>query len=162
MLNGAYAFLFALFIPGVALAHGTEDHSKQAMTVEHVHGAVLGHPGDPKAPARTINVTMTDQMRFNPAKIMVRPGETVRLVVRNAGTLKHELVLGTMEELREHAALMLKFPEMEHEDPNAVSLEPGKTGTLVWKFTAKPGEYDFGCLVPGHFEGGMVGKIVVR
>lgn len=75
--------------------------------------------------------------------------------------MKHEMVLGTLDELQKHAALMRKFPEMEHDDPNAVSIEPGQTGELVWRFT-KTGDFDFACLVPGHFEAGMRGKIVVR
>ena len=92
----------------------------------------------------------------------LRPGETVKLVAKSAGKLKHELVLGTAQELAEHAELMQKFPEMEHDDPNAVSVEPGETGSLLWEFTSKAGAYDFGCLVPGHYEAGMLGKILVR
>lgn len=124
------------------------------------HGAELGKPGDPKKVSRSIEVEMGDDMRFRPASIEVKRGETVRFVVKNTGVLKHEMVLGSMKELEEHAALMRKFPGMEHEDPNAVSVEPGKTGTLVWQFTAA-GRFDFACLVPGHFEAGMIGKIRV-
>jgi uncharacterized cupredoxin-like copper-binding protein len=65
-----------------------------------------------------------------------------------------------MAELKKHAALMQKFPSMEHEDPNAVTVEPGKTGTLIWQFT-RAGKFDFACLVPGHFEAGMIGRIEV-
>ena len=71
--------------------------------------------------------------------------------------MKHEMVLGTIKELKAHAEMMRKFPEMVHADPNQVSVEPGKTGELVWQFT-KAGTFDFACLVPGHFEAGMVGK----
>ena len=71
------------------------------------------------------------------------------------------MVLGTAKELREHAELMKRLPEMEHEDPNQVSLEPGRAGELVWQFT-RPGTVDFACLQPGHFEAGMRGKILVK
>jgi len=124
------------------------------------HAAALGKPGDPGKVTRTIEVGMGDDMRFQPANIKVKRGETIKFVVKNNGALKHEMVLDTMKELKEHAALMRKSPGMEHDDPNAVSVEPGKTGTLVWQFT-KAGTFDFACLEPGHFEAGMVGKIIV-
>ena len=81
--------------------------------------------------------------------------------MHNQGQVKHEFVLGTPAELKKHAALMAKFPQMEHDDPNAVSVEPGKTAEFAWTF-AKSGSFDFACLVPGHFEAGMKGKINVR
>ena len=124
------------------------------------HGAELGKPGDAKKVSRTIEVGMGDDMRFTPASINVKRGETIRFLVKNNGALTHEMVLGTMKELKEHAEMMRKNPEMEHADPNAVTVEPGNTGTLIWQFT-KAGKFDFACLVPGHFEAGMVGKVIV-
>ncbi len=124
------------------------------------HGAAIGKAGDPKNIGRTINITMNDSMRFSPSEIAVKRNETVRFVLNNDGQLKHEMVLGTIKELKAHAALMLKFPSMEHAEPNQVSVEPGKTGTLVWQFT-KGGTVDFACLQAGHYEAGMRGKIAV-
>ena len=124
------------------------------------HGSGLGKPGDAKKVSRTIEVGMGDEMRFKPASINVKRGETIRFLVKNNGALTHEMVLGTMKELKEHAEMMRKNPEMEHADPNAVTVEPGNTGTLIWQFT-KAGKFDFACLVPGHFEAGMVGKVIV-
>jgi uncharacterized cupredoxin-like copper-binding protein len=124
------------------------------------HGSGLGKPGDAKKVSRTIEVGMGDDMRFSPSNIKLKRGETIRFVVKNNGALKHEMVLGNMKELKEHAEMMRKNPEMEHADPNAVTVEPGKTGELIWQFT-KTGTFDFACLVPGHFEAGMVGKIIV-
>jgi len=37
---------------------------------------------------------------------------------------------------------------------------PGKTGEIVWTFN-RAGEFDFACLIPGHYDAGMVGKIKV-
>lgn len=145
----------ALAAPGHGGGHGGgHDHYDG-------HAAALGEPGDPKAKARTINVVMSDEMRFNPETVTVKRGETIRFVVKNAGELRHEMTLGTMEELVEHAAVMEKHPDMEHDDPNAVTVEPGQTKTILWKFT-KAGSFDFGCLVPGHMPAGMKGRIVVR
>lgn len=145
----------ALAAPGHGGGHGGgHDHYDG-------HAAALGEPGDPKAKARTINVVMSDEMRFSPETVTVKRGETIRFVVKNAGELRHEMTLGTMEELVEHAAVMEKHPDMEHDDPNAVTVEPGQTKTILWKFT-KAGSFDFGCLVPGHMPAGMKGRIVVR
>lgn len=143
--------------PGHSGGHG-HDNKKGAYDG---HAAALGEPGDPKANARVINVNMTDQMRFSPATVMASRGETVKFVIKNSGQLKHEMTLGTMDELVEHAKVMEKNPEMEHDDPNSVTVEPGKTKTILWKFT-KAGTFDYGCLVPGHMQGGMKGKIIVR
>jgi uncharacterized cupredoxin-like copper-binding protein len=149
-LGAAALFALASF---AAFAAGQHDHG---------HEAGIGQPGDPKKVSRTVQVTMNDQMRFQPSGITVRQGETIRFVVRNSGKIKHELVLGTQQELKEHAELMQKHPEMEHdEEPNAISVQPGKTGQLIWLFT-QAGAVDFACLEPGHFEAGMVGKVTVR
>jgi uncharacterized cupredoxin-like copper-binding protein len=73
----------------------------------------------------------------------------------------HELVIGTQKELAEHAALMKRFPNMEHEEPYMAHVAPGKTGEIIWTFN-QAGDFDFACLLPGHFEAGMVGKILVK
>jgi uncharacterized cupredoxin-like copper-binding protein len=103
---------------------------------------------------------MTDNMRFTPDRIDVKLGETVRFVVVNAGQVMHEFVLGTKKELDEHAAQMKKFPNMEHDEPYMTHVAPGKKGEIVWTFN-RAGEFDFACLLPGHYEAGMVGKIKV-
>jgi uncharacterized cupredoxin-like copper-binding protein len=110
---------------------------------------------------RALEIDMSDAMRFTPSTIAARQGETLRFVVKNSRKLKHEMVLGSTQELKEHAALMLKFPDMEHADPNRVSVDPGKTGEIVWQFS-KAGTVNFACLQPGHFEAGMRGKIAVK
>ncbi|MEY4266946.1 MAG: hypothetical protein RIS90_1481 [Pseudomonadota bacterium] len=130
-----------------------------AASTERVQTA-WGIAGNAKAVNRTITVTMTDQMRFTPAELQVRVGDTVRLVVRNAGKGLHELVIGTRAELDAHAALMLKFPGMEHNEPYMAHVDPGKTSQLIWTFN-RVGDFEFACLLPGHYQAGMVGKIKV-
>lgn len=156
----AYTLILSLVSVTGALAHGDEDHGKNEERHDDGHAAALGKPGDPGKVTRSIRVEMSDTMRFKPASIKVKRGETIRFIVRNTGKVKHEMVLGTIEELKEHAVSMRKFPEMEHADPNQVSVEPGMTGELIWQFT-RAGTFDFACLVPGHFEAGMVGKVRV-
>jgi uncharacterized cupredoxin-like copper-binding protein len=121
----------------------------------------FGREGDPKRATRTVRVDMSDKMRFSPASLTIKQGETVKFVVKNSGKVMHEMVLGTTKELKEHAEMMRKHPTMEHDEPYMAHVAPGKTETMVWQFT-KAGEFQFGCLVPGHFEAGMVGKIAVK
>jgi len=116
--------------------------------------------GERGAVKRTVTIDMTDNMRFTPERISVREGETVRFVVRNKGKMLHEMVIGTAEELREHAAMMAKFPDMQHDEPYMVHVDPGKSGEIVWNFN-RPGSFEFACLIPGHYEAGMRGTITV-
>ena len=145
-----------------AMAHGDEEHAgPRTFDASKVEATAFGQEGNPKKISRIINVGMSDNMRFSPASISVKKGETVRIVVHNDGQILHEMVLGTKAALKEHAELMKKFPEMEHADANIAHVKPGKTGEIVWQFT-KAGEFEFACLQPGHFEAGMVGKVVVQ
>lgn len=146
-----------------ALAHGDEDHAAKPRTFDpaKVEATAFGQEGDPKKVTRTIKLSMTDAMRFTPADVTVKRGETVRFRIHNDGQILHEMVLGTPQELKEHAELMKKFPEMEHSDPNMAHVKPSKDGEIVWRFT-KAGEFQFACLQPGHFEAGMVGKVTVK
>jgi uncharacterized cupredoxin-like copper-binding protein len=136
-----FAALVALLaLSGLAAAHGDENHNAAEGGAQHAghagaHAEALGRPGDVRKVDRTVEIGMSDRMRFSSASVAVKRGETVRFVVRNEGQLKHEMVLGSLAELRRHAALMRKFPEMEHADPNQVSVPPGQTGELVWQFT---------------------------
>ncbi len=155
------ALIAALAMPAVATASGAGNHSHAHSGKYAGHAAALGKPASVSEATKTLEIEMGDTMRFKPERLEIKQGETVRFVVRNLGQIKHEMVLGTMAELKAHAKLMAKFPEMEHDDPNAVSVEPGKTGEYAWTFS-KPGRFDFGCLVPGHFEAGMKGRIIVK
>lgn len=122
--------------------------------------APYGGPAKAAQANRTIRVDMSDRMRFEPSHITVKAGEAIRFVVRNRGKSMHELVLGTDEELRAHAELMRRYPHMQHEEDNMVHVRPGRAGQFTWRF-ARPGEYRYACLVPGHFEAGMVGRVTV-
>ena len=142
-----------------AMAHVDEAHANKAAPVVKEQKP-WGIAGDAKAATRTIEVRMSDQMRFSPEKIEVKQGETIRFVHKNDGQILHEFVLGTKKELDEHAALMAKFPGMEHDEPYMAHVAAGKTGEMVWTFN-RAGEFDFACLIPGHYEAGMIGKVKV-
>lgn len=161
-LSRAAALAFAgaaMLSTGAAQAHGPHDHARAAGPVAKEQKA-WGIAGDAAAATRTLHVDMDDRMRFTPERLRVREGETVRIAVRNRGQVMHEFVLGTEAELREHAEMMRRFPDMEHDEPWMAHVDPGKTGTLVWTFN-RAGTFDFGCLLPGHYEAGMVGRVEV-
>ncbi len=125
------------------------------------HGAsAIGKAGVVGKVTRTVTIDMSDAMRFTPSEVSVRRGETIRFVVTNSGKLKHEFNLGTEADLKAHYAQMLKFPGMEHDEPNLVSVEPGKSGEVIWQFTQN-GTVSFACLYPGHYEAGMKGNVTV-
>ena len=149
-----------LTAPGLAAAHGPAAHLKAKTEAVRKEQKDWGIAGDAQAVTRTIEIRMSDKMRFTPDLIEVREGETVRLVHRNGGKILHEFVLGTKEELEAHAALMLKFPNMEHDEPYMAHVGAGQKGEIVWTFN-RAGEFDFACLIPGHYQAGMIGKVRV-
>ena len=104
---------------------------------------------------------MSDNMRFSPTRITLKVGDVIRFEHSNNGQLIHEFVLGTDAILDQHAEMMKKFPNMEHDEPYMAHIPPGETGVMVWKFD-KPGNYSFGCLIPGHYDAGMKGEISVE
>ena len=147
-------------LPLAALAHGTDGHAKPANAAISTDEHDFGVEGNPKLANRTIPISMDDTMHYSRAEIRVRQGETVTFVISNKGKLQHELVIGTEDELQQHAELMRKNPDMEHDEPYMAHVKPGTTEKMTWRFT-KPGTFLFGCLVAGHFEAGMKGRIVV-
>jgi uncharacterized cupredoxin-like copper-binding protein len=156
--RGLLPVLLVMMFAVAAHAHAHE--RKEAFDPSKVEQKAFGKAGDPRKAVRTIKVAMDDNMRFTPDAISVAQGETVKFVASNRGGMLHEMVIGTMQELQEHAALMKKFPDMEHEEAHMLHVKPGSQGTIVWTFN-KPGEFHFACLIAGHFEAGMVGRIRV-
>lgn len=155
--------LAMLTAAAAAFAHG-DKHSTAArphFDATKVEDTAFGREGDPAKVSRVIRLRMTDALRYTPSQITVKRGETVKFIVKNEGKQLHEMILGTSLDLKAHAELMKTFPEMEHAEANMTHVLPGASGTVVWQFT-RAGEFQFGCLVPGHFEAGMVGKVTVK
>lgn len=156
----SFACSIAVIAPS-AQAHGNEQHEKASNAPISTDEHAFGREGDPKKVTRTITVDMNDNMRFSPSSITVKQGETVRFIVKNKGKAQHEMVLGTMDELKAHGELMKQNPGMEHDEPYMAHVAPGKQEQIVWQFN-KAGEFNYGCLAPGHFESGMIGKVKVK
>ena len=155
----AAALALALALSAGA-AHAAGSHAGHAGHAASGASASIGKPGDPARVTRTVDIDMSDAMRFTPASIDVKAGETVRLNVRNSGRIRHELVLGTDADLKSHYDMMMKDPGMRHEEANALSLAAGQRGQIVWRFD-KAGKVSFGCLEPGHYDAGMKGSVSV-
>lgn len=152
--SNASALIFAALFAATSAASASGTHAGG-------HGdSPIGKPGVASKVSRTINVDMVSGMRFKPSSIQVKRGETIRFVLKNTDSVKHEFSLGTQKELLEHYELMKKFPDMEHDEPNKLSLAPGKQGEVIWQFT-KADAVDFACLHPGHFDAGMKGRVIV-
>jgi len=152
------AFAFSMGTSTV-FAHGNEDHAGKPSVIKKEQKD-WGIAGDAKSATRTVTLAMDDNMRFTPDKLAFKQGETVRFVIRNQGKLLHELVIGNKADLDSHAAMMVKFPGMEHDEPYMAHVPAGKSSDLVWTFN-RTGEFDFACLIAGHYQAGMVGKISV-
>ena len=150
-----------LIASSAAWSHGEAHGGKSAGPPRSIEETAFGRPGNPEQVSRTVHVKMSDSMRFTPATLSVERGETIRFIVGNDGKVMHEMVLGTEKALNEHAAMMKKFPAMEHDEPYLVHVAPGKTGEIIWQFS-RAGTVHFGCLIPGHFEAGMVGQVEVK
>jgi uncharacterized cupredoxin-like copper-binding protein len=139
----------------VTLAWPASSHEK------HAHESyAAGEPGDPKKPSRTIEVGMSE-MAYAPASIEVKRGEQIRFVIRNTGADDHEFLLATTAENLKHAKAMMENPHMEHDEPNGVRLAPKKSAEILWRFT-KAGTFEYSCLIPGHREAGMIGRVTVK
>jgi uncharacterized cupredoxin-like copper-binding protein len=162
-IKAATLAIAVLVMTSGAFAHGDDDHvaKPRKFDASKAEDTTFGREGDPAKATRTIRVDMSDAMRFTPADITVKRGETVKLVATNKGQVLHEMVLGTSDELEKHAQMMRKFPGMEHDEPHMAHVKPGNSGEIVWQFT-KAGEFQFACLIPGHSEAGMVGKVTVK
>lgn len=169
MTTTRFPFQLRALLAGVGLclvapawAHGSKPHAapmaaKPAPAEQQDWGVAA-----PAARAgRTVEILMDDRMRFEPDVLILKQGDTLRLRARNKGQVLHEIVLGTEAALREHAELMQRFPDMEHDEPHMAHIAPGEHGDIVWTFN-RPGSFAFACLIPGHFEAGMHGRIEVR
>ena len=148
---------------GAALAISQGALPSRAVAHEgHVFAA--GEPGDPAKPSRPILIALRDgpgTMSYAPDRIEVGVGEQIKFILKNIGHLDHEFLLDSLENNAKHKIVMQKNPEMEHDDPNGKRIKSDQTAEVFWKFTKK-GTFEFACLIPGHYEAGMKGTVVVK
>jgi uncharacterized cupredoxin-like copper-binding protein len=152
------AVLTSTLSSSIALAHGP-DHGVHSPSV--AQQKPWGIAGSARKVSRTVTIDMADTLRFSPDTLVIRQGETIRFLVRNSGKALHEMVIGTAQELAAHARMMEKNPHMAHNEAYMAHVEPGTANELIWTFN-RAGQFEFACLVPGHFSAGMKGRITVK
>lgn len=133
---------------------------------EHADEFGFGAPADAADADRTIDVETAEDggFHYEPSSIDVSAGEVVTFRIHNVGEARHEFVLGDHTQQQAHEAEMRAMASegdmMMHDEPNAVTVEPGGTKELTWQFTA-PGQLEYGCHEPGHYAAGMRGDLTV-
>ena len=157
MKSTLLAMTLILAATPMAFAEGTHGGGHDGMME-------IGQPAKAGTETRTIQVKLMEtedgDMIFEPRVLEFGAGETVRLAIENVAELDHEFVMDTVAAVAEHKEVMNEFPEMEHDDPNAVRLAPGEKGEIIWTF-ANAGSFQLACLIPGHYEAGMHGALSV-
>ena len=149
-----------LLVSTASLAGGSDDHDHSSKAGSESIETEFGKYGPQMHPPVTIEISMSDDMRFTPATIQVKQGDIVEFIHANEGQLMHEFVPGTLQSLNDHADEMKQNSSMPHDKPFMVHVAPGETGTNTWQFT-ESGVFHFGCLIPGHYEAGMRGTVIV-
>jgi len=146
-----------------AHSHDAQPSSDEAQPHEdagaHEHGNEsysVGVPAEAAVADRTVDVVMSDAMTytFTPNITSIRDGEVINFVVSNEGKIDHEFSIGNQEDQKEHAAMMVRMPGMVHDDPNTVTVTPGESRTLTWRFKGDD-MVVFACNIPGHYQAGM-------
>jgi uncharacterized cupredoxin-like copper-binding protein len=156
VISGAFA------APALATQYHLGPHDGPTL---HADSMAIGYPGAQVLIDRTIRISMADApdgaMSFDVDSIDIRRGETTRLVLTNDGAQPHDFVMASPEEIADHREAMRGAGEMIHEAGYAAQVAPGAVRTLVWTF-ANEGEFAFACLIPGHYEAGMNGRLTVE
>ncbi len=118
---------------------------------------ILTACGGPAGPSKTLNVTMTD-FAFSPNAFAVPAGEQISLTVNNNGAVTHSfIIMKSGYHVTGHFTDADK-PDIYWQEPQ---IAPGQSVKAVFAAPAEPGEYQIVCGVAGHFEAGMVAKLMV-
>ncbi len=120
----------------------------------------FGQPADPADGDRTVEIIAADDFTFDPAEVTVSPGEVITFRITNGGQIPHDFTLGDEAAQDEHEEEMAEMEEMDHDEPNTVSLDAGETKELTWRF-GDDGTLIFGCHQSGHYAAGMLGHVTV-
>ncbi|PJE78572.1 hypothetical protein CI610_02484 [invertebrate metagenome] len=158
VLVGTVAFTVssALYAAG---SQGHHNHDLKDHPMPHHSRASAGTPGKAEHVDRTLSITMHDNMRYNLEELHVTSGETIRFIIINQGKIPHEFTIGNHQSLLAHRDMMRQIPDMHHEEENAITLNAGESGELIWTFGSST-NMQAACLLPGHYEAGM--KMEIR
>ena len=128
-------------------------------------GDADGGSGSNGGETRTVEIQTLDALSFDPSEVRAEVGETVRFVISNQGTVEHEFLIGDAATQEEHetemsAGAASPMDHGESAETPLVRVAPGETKELTWTFE-EAGTLQYGCHVPGHYAGGMIGSIIV-
>ena len=159
-----FGIIAAVLVVGFVIlhltGHGFGNHTMPMNGQANTGG--IGGPVNASEATRTVAVTSLDAMTFEPTSINVATGETVTFVVTNAGKSVHEFTLGDAALQQAHATAMAQMAgAMVMDDPDSISLKPGETKQLTWRF-GSAGTLEYGCHEPGHYQAGMHGLITIK
>lgn len=130
-----------------------------------VSSAGYGSPAPATKADRTVAVNILPSLRYDPAALSVRPGETVVFKVTNEATAVHEFVLGDTKVQGDYQKMMAGMgsaPMTMRDQANVVDVQPGQTKQLAWTFpTSSKGSVIYGSHQPGDYAHGLKGIITV-
>jgi len=155
--------LLALAAAALLAACGGDNGGDQAAetSMDMDNGPMSSATQSPAGEAtRTVKVTASDKLRFQPASLSVKQGETVAFTVTNTGKLVHEFVIGDQAFQDEHEMEMAGRTMPMGDDADGIGLPAGATKTLTYTF-GQTGTLQFACHTAGHYKAGMKGMIMV-
>ena len=142
---------------------------------------MIGEEGNMSEVSKVIEVKMYDNY-YEPSEFKINKNQTIKFIVYNYGELVHEFNIATKKMHFKHQPEMMKMVvneiivggkidknkmkemsktdhSMSHSHSNSVLLEPNQSAELVWKFNTDS-SLEAACNIPGHYESGMVAKII--
>lgn len=152
--------LLACVASTAAFAHGGHGGGHADVVARSAAGTPFGRPGDAQMISRAVAVNMSDSACQTPGELALKVGENVRFQIKNSGREMHELVIGTLAGLQEHAQALEQDADVDHDEPFMAHVEPQATQSIVWQFT-RVGIFHYGCHVPSLPGPGVIGRITV-
>jgi azurin len=125
---------------------------------------------------KNVTITASDNLHFNIESIVVQPGQTVHVVLKNQGTFPRSamghnwVLLKAGIDPTAYAVSAAAAPSEEYQ-PKTLAAETlatipllgaKETGEITFTAPSQPGKYGFLCSFPGHCQIGMRGVLVVK
>lgn len=138
----------------------------------------LGVAATPLFPSSGGTRLAMGEFYFKPGTVTLQAGQQVTIELVNEGAIEHEFMVGrdvhredNRPEGYKHdffAGVDIHYTieggELERKPGHGTEIELKPGGRAVLTFTVpadRVGEWEIGCFVPGHYEAGMKGKLVV-
>jgi len=135
--------------------HDTDDAEVHSMSPDHIP-----NPTGPVTSEYTISLT---EFAFGQNPLDLTPGETVRFRLVNEGELAHEFRLTTRHRAGEHIAAghSTHSDDGHHGEADIViNVAAGDTRVVEMTLPSDPTAINqIACLIPGHYEAGMVANV---